>query len=185
MAAHLIARSFLYLLAAGILAACATSVSPSSGTGDGTRIFLVRHGEKEAGPDPVLTPAGTARAQQLAERLADEGVTEIWSTATRRTEETARPLAQALALPVQIYDPAAMPAFANILTSSPGVKLVVGHSNTTDLLAGFIGAEPGPPIDEASEFDRLYVISLEDGGKVQSRIERYGASAAQVDTGAP
>ncbi|ABI75782.1 phosphoglycerate mutase family protein [Hyphomonas neptunium ATCC 15444] len=185
MAAHLIRRSFVFFLAASVLAACSTPVAPVSGAEDVTRIFLVRHAEKEKGPDPALSAAGVSRAQLLSERLGEEGVTEIWSTATRRTEETARPLAEALSLPVQIYDPAAMPAFAKTLTGSPGVKLVVGHSNTTDALAALIGADPGPPIDEAGEFDRLYVISLEDDLTIKSRIERYGAAAAKRDAGAP
>lgn len=185
MAAHLIARRFLCLLAAGFLWACSTPVSNLPEAELGTRIFLVRHAEKETGPDPDLTAAGKARAQTLSERLASEGVTEIWSTATRRTQETARPLASVLGLDVQTYDPSDMPAFASRLTGSPGVKLVVGHSNTTDALAALMGADPGPPIDEAAEFDRLYVISLEYGLMVQSRIERYGAPSLKTETGTP
>lgn len=185
MAAHLTARRFLYLLAAGFLAACATPVSSVSGAHDGALIFLVRHAEKETGADPALSAAGIARAEALAERLATAGVTEIWSTATRRTEQTADPLAKALSLPVQIYNPDALPAFAERVKSSPGVKLVVGHSNTTDVLAALIGADPGPPIDEAAEFDRLYVISLDQGVPAASSIERYGASAEKGETGSP
>ena len=64
---------------------------------------------------------------------------------------------------------------AQFLAETPGVKLVVGHSNTTDALAALIGADPGPPIDDAAEFDRLYVITITDGYQVASQIERYGA----------
>jgi 2,3-bisphosphoglycerate-dependent phosphoglycerate mutase len=180
MAAHLIRRGFLAILAAGLLAACMTAPQQASRAETAadpapvTRLFLVRHAEKEAGPDPALTPAGEARAAALAERLAAEGVTEIWSTDTRRTQGTARPLAAARELAVQSYDPRALPAFANQLAETPGIKLVVGHSNTTDALAALIGADPGPPIDDAAEFDRLYVIMITDGYQVSSRIERYG-----------
>ena len=34
--------------------------------------------------------------------------------------------------------------------------LVVGHSNTTPPLVELFGGDAGPPIDEASEYDRLY-----------------------------
>lgn len=185
MAAHLIRRSFLGLLAVGLIAAC---VSPVANEGDGatlTRIFLVRHAEKEAGADPELTPAGEARAQALADRLSSEGVTEIWSTATRRTEQTARPLAEALGLPVATYDSSDLSAFAAQLTASPGVKLVVGHSNTTGELAAQIGADPGPPIDEAAEFDRMYIITRDDRLEVRSRIARYGAPSEGEETATP
>lgn len=185
MAAHLIGRTVLALLAVGLLAGCVASARPhtegSIALDDAaapTRLFLVRHAEKEPGDDPALTPAGEARADALAERLAAEGVTAIWSTPTRRTQSTARPLADMLQLPVQIYDAARLPDFARQLAETPGVILVVGHSNTTDRLAGLLGADPGPPIDEAAEFDRLYVIVLPDGGPVTSEIQRFGQPAS-------
>jgi hypothetical protein len=53
---------------------------------------------------------------------------------------------------------------------------VVGHSNTTDALAALLGADPGPAIAEATEFDRLYVIAIDENDVVRSRIERYGAA---------
>lgn len=190
MAAHLIRRRVLALVAAGLLAAC---VSPIQATSEPatpaaeavTRLFLVRHGEKEAGSDPDLSPAGSARAAALAERLSAEGVTEIWSTNTRRTQQTAAPLAAALGLTVQTYDAAALPTLANQLAEAPGVKLVVGHSNTTDALAALIGADPGPPIDDATEFDRLYVIAITEGYKVSSEIQRYGAASPRAEKPAP
>lgn len=189
MAAYLTRRSLLMLAGAALLSACLSAPTPAPESAEPaagpaiTRLFLVRHAEKETGADPALTPAGEARAQALAQRLAGEGVTEIWSTDTRRTQSTARPLAQALGLPVQTYDPSAMPSFANQLSETQGVKLVVGHSNTTDALAALLGADPGPPIDEAGEFDRLYVITLTDIYQVSSEIQRYGApSVAGVAT---
>lgn len=185
MAAHLIRRGFLASVSAILLSACLTPArpvaeepAPDAGPAPLTRLFLVRHAEKETGPDPVLTSAGEARAAALAERLAAEGVTEIWSTQTRRTLSTARPLATDLGLSVQTYDPAALPAFADQLADTPGVKLVIGHSNTTDALVALIGADPGPPIDDAAEFDRLYVIKITEGLQISSTIERYGSSSA-------
>ncbi len=192
MAAYLIRRGFLALFAAGLLAACMTpaqapaeKLAPEAEPASVTRLFLVRHGEKEAGSDPALSAAGAVRASDLELRLSDEGVTEIWSTATRRTQETARPLAEKLGLPVQTYDASSLPTFANQLAETPGVKLVVGHSNTTDALAALIGADPGPPIEDATEFDRLYVITITDGYQVSCEIQRYGAPAAGSEEPVP
>jgi 2,3-bisphosphoglycerate-dependent phosphoglycerate mutase len=176
MAARMKRRWVLGLLAAGLIAACAgTPAAEPAAEAPYARIFLVRHGEKEAGPDPALSPAGVLRAQALAARLGGEGVAEIWSTRTNRTQQTAAPLAAALSLDVRAYDPSALPSFAGTLRDTPGVKLVVGHSNTTDALAALIGADPGPAINDATEFDRLYVIDLGEDGVTADRIERYGA----------
>jgi len=187
MAATLIRRGVLAVLGAALLAACASAPAPTpeadagvgSATAVVTRLFLVRHGEKETGgEDPALTAEGRLRAEALADRLAGEGVTEIWSTHTHRTEETAAPLAARSALAIQTYDAGTLPAFATWLLDLPGVKLVVGHSNTTDALAALVGADPGPAINDAAEFDRLYVIDIDASGIVRSRIERYGAEPA-------
>jgi len=64
------------------------------------------------------------------------------------------------------------------------VKLVVGHSNTTDALAALLGADPGPEIVEATEFDRLYVIDIHASGVVRSRIVRYGTPSVSAAGGA-
>ena len=182
MAANLIRRSVLALLGGLMLAACASAPVPAREPLEVepaavTRLFLVRHGEKEAGSDPALTEAGAIRAATLADLLADEEVTEVWSTRTRRTEQTAAPVAARRGLTIQAYDASTLPAFATWLLDTPGVKLVVGHSNTTDALAGLLGADPGPAIDDATEFDRIYIISVDEDGMVRSRIERYGAAA--------
>lgn len=183
MAAHLIRRGFLGLLVLCLVTACASAPAPaaprdtSAEAAAVVRLFLVRHGEKEAGADPALTTEGAARARALAERLRDEGVTEVWSTQTRRTQQTAAPLSVQRGLQVQTYDASTLRAFASWLKDAPGVKLVVGHSNTTDALAALLGADPGPAIAEATEFDRLYVIAIDENGVVRSRIERYGAAS--------
>ncbi len=169
-----------------VLAACQAAPVAESGTA-----YLVRHAEKVTGDaamliedprDPPLTEAGDARAAALAERLSDAGVTEIWSTDTTRTRDTAAPLAARLGLDVQLYDPFDLPGFAAQLKSNPSATvLVVGHSNTTPQLAEALGADPGAPIVEKSEYDRLYVIDLETSA---GEIQRFGApSMPQGDDG--
>lgn len=187
MEADMKRRHVFALMAGLVLAACASAPAPEPVPVDeaaAITLFLMRHGEKEGGDDPALSAAGVARAEALVARLGSSEITEIWSTQTRRTQATAAPLAAATGLPIQIYDPATLPAFAVWLLDTPGVKVVVGHSNTTDTLAGLLGADPGPAINDASEFDRLYVIHVEDAGIVRSRIERYGAPS-QVEADAP
>jgi hypothetical protein len=51
---------------------------------------------------------------------------------------------------------------------------VVGHSDTTPELVGLLGGDPGAPIDEPTEYDRLYVVTLGPDGTVTTVLLRYG-----------
>jgi broad specificity phosphatase PhoE len=65
-------------------------------------IFLVRHAEKaDTSDDPLLSPAGEARAKDLARLLGDAGVTAIYTSPFRRTVKTAEPLASKLGLEIK------------------------------------------------------------------------------------
>lgn len=143
-------------------------------------IFLVRHAEKttETGyghpKDPRLTQAGEQRAEALARLLAPAGITAIHSTDYRRTRDTAKPLANQLGLDVQLYDARMLESFAAELRQEPGRHLVVGHSNTTPELVRLLGGEPGGPIDEATEYDRLYILLLDPDGSAVTVRQSYG-----------
>jgi len=150
------------------LAACSAPPPPEH------TIYLVRHAEKQAGDDPSLTPAGAMRADVLAETLGDAGIVRIYSTDYARTRETVAPIAETVSVPVTLYDPSDLPAFADKLKETSGIVLVVGHSNTTPALVEFLGGEPGTDIDEAAEYDRLYVVRMQ-GDHVETELRRYGA----------
>lgn len=173
--------------AIALLLACMTITGAASALSfpqDGaTVVYLVRHAEPtpppyaEDPPDPRLGEAGQARAAALASLLSPERIDHLFSTDTHRTRETAAPLAQELGLGVESYDPFALEDFAHTLAATSGRHVVVGHSNTTPDLVRFLGGEPGEPIDEETEFDRLYVLVLADDGRVTTLRLRYGAPA--------
>ena len=96
------------------------------------------------------------------------------STDYNRTRQTVTPLAEALGLPVEVYDPRALEAFAERLKTTPGRYVVAGHSNTTPQLVALLGGEPGEPINEDYEFDRLYQVVIGADGSVSSSLLRYG-----------
>lgn len=137
-------------------------------------VFLVRHAEKQAGNDPALTKAGAERAEALADLLEDAGISHIRSSDFVRTRQTAAPLAARLNLPIRLYDPRDLPALAAQLREEGGRHLVVGHSNTTPPLAEELGGEGGTPIVEATEYDRLYLVTI-TGDETETFLLRYGA----------
>ena len=141
-----------------------------------TVIYLVRHAEKVPdGTDPVLSLAGRERARMLANLLEEAAIDAIHSTDFRRTRATAAPLALRLGLPVALYDPARPAALADAIRDAGGRHLVVGHSNTVPELVELLGGDGGPPIDEAGEYDRLYVVTRDGEGTVRTELRRYGA----------
>ena len=143
-----------------------------------TVVYLVRHAEKitgdNAGRDPQLSPAGKARAKTLAAMLANKHINKIFSSDYARTRGTAAPLAKELGLDIQIYDPRDLPALATLIKSKPETYLVVGHSNTIPQTVLALSGDDSPPIEEASEYDRLYIVKIDKNGHVQSQLQRYG-----------
>lgn len=154
---------FLIVTAGGALQAVAADLE----------VFLVRHAEKMPGPDPVLTSDGKARAEALADLLEDAGIEHIHSSDYQRTRQTAAPLAGRLDLPIRLYDPRDLPALAAQLSEEGGRHLVVGHSNTTPPLADALGGDGGDPIVEATEYDRLYLVTI-SGEDIETVLLRYG-----------
>ncbi|MDQ2659344.1 MAG: histidine phosphatase family protein [Verrucomicrobiota bacterium] len=123
-------------------------------------IFLVRHAEKATGgdaKDPDLSEAGRARAQALAAVLKDAGITAIYATEFKRTQQTAEPLAHALDLKTTITPAKEVAALVAQLKAATGNVLVVGHSNTVPEIAKAFGVLAPPEIAEA-DFDNLFAL---------------------------
>ncbi len=138
-------------------------------------VYLVRHAEKQKGDNPGLTEAGHARAEALKDLLLDKGVTHIYSTNYKRTLETAKPLAAALGLDVNIYDGHDLPTFSKQIHNLPGVHLVVGHSNTTPQLASYISGQKLNPMPE-TEYNRFIQIGIErETHMIDHKETTYGA----------
>jgi len=148
-----------------------------------TTMIFVRHAEKALIPvdNPGLSPAGQVRAEELARQLVDAdvvaGIDAIYSTDFRRTIETAQPVADALDLEINLYDPDDNEAvLERILKAHKGkIILVVGHSNTLPTLIADLGASKlVPPIAE-DEYDNIYLVSIPWFGKTKTIRLRYGA----------
>jgi len=131
-------------------------------------IYLVRHAEKELSvdnpKDPPLTPCGEQRAASLEVFLSAVQLDAIYSSDYSRTRDTAKPAAQNRNMETRLYDPKKLDEFAKVLLERGEDALVVGHSNSTPVLAGLLIGEKMEPIDE-SIYNRIYqvVISKETG----------------------
>ncbi len=135
-------------------------------------IFLLRHAEAAGGSaDPALTEEGRQRAEAIAQQLRDVPFEAIYTTDYRRTRETVAPLAEALGLEPQLYDPRDLKGAAERLRGSGGPVLVVGHSNTTPALVSLLGGAPGAPIAH-DDHDRLYWL---DGNRTR-RLKAGGVA---------
>ncbi|NNF49012.1 MAG: histidine phosphatase family protein [Woeseiaceae bacterium] len=147
-----------------------------------TTVIFVRHAEKAATPadDPGLSPAGQRRVAELTRQLLDAdvvaGVDAVYSTAYRRTVETAQPVADALGLAVNTYDAADTEAIMeSIVREHKGkIILVVGHSNTLPALIGNMGASKKVPEIADAEYDNIYIVSIPWFGKTKTIRLRYG-----------
>lgn len=140
-------------------------------------VFLVRHAEKtDDGKDPQLSEEGKRRSGELADTLKSADIEHVHSTDFIRTRDTAAAVAKAEGVEVEKYDPKDLAGFAKKLKETGGRHLVVGHSNTTPELAKLLGGDPGTAIDEKSEYDRLYIVTIGKDGTVNSVMMRYGAA---------
>jgi len=172
-------RLLLPLLAALLLPACAGT--PSSGDAAGATFIVVRHGEKTSDTerDPDLSAAGIERARQLAQRLAGDDITAIYTTDYRRTRQTVEPIATAHRIDAETYD-AKLPAHefaARLKAAHPrGTVLVAGHSNTVpDIVAALCGCEAAPMPE--TEYDRLSTVHVAADGSARLQVTRFGAPA--------
>jgi broad specificity phosphatase PhoE len=145
--------------------------------GELTTIYLVRHAEKATGKNPSLTEAGQQRSKDLAAFFKTKNVTEIFSTDYRRTQQTAAPTAKQASRGVGSYSHKKLEEIAEQVKKKKGVILIVGHSNTTPELAKILGGDPGEPIVEAWEYDRLYELKFKKGKFISSEILRYGEAS--------
>ncbi|RBP48920.1 SixA phosphatase family protein [Arenicella xantha] len=137
---------------------------------DGT-YYLLRHAEKQkdAIKDPHLTERGQERAEYFAKQLSLANITKIYATDYHRTQETAKPLSDLLGIAVQSYNASELEEFAQALEAESGNIVIVGHSNTTPVLATLLSGVSVDPIDE-SEYDNLYQVVSVNG---KTRLTRF------------
>jgi len=153
-----------------------------------TTVIIVRHAEKNIepnNPDPDLSPAGQARAQEIARMFGDSGVQAIYATQYKRTQQTVAPLASRLGLSVSTIDAKQSAELTRrILSSNRGQTVfIAGHNNTVPEIVNILSGENFPIIPE-SEYDNMFIVTMYRFGKAKVLKVKYGAATTQgVGTG--
>lgn len=132
-----------------------------------TKVFLVRHAEKvkDGTKDPELSFSGKKRSEALSKMLQKIEFTAVYSTNYKRTRDTARPLAEARNLEIELYNPLDSRKFLDgVLSKHEGETIfVVGHSNTIPLLVNtLLGEEKFQTLGE-DEYDNIFMVSIVHG----------------------
>lgn len=126
-------------------------------------IYLVRHSEKELSAtspkDPPLSICGQQRSESLNNFLKEVHLNDIYSTDYTRTKNTALPTATSKGIGLKLYNPQNLTDFAKLLIERKENALVVGHSNTTGVLAGLLVGEDIGAFDEGI-YNRIYQIVI-------------------------
>ena len=126
-------------------------------------VVIVRHAEKAAsgGNDPDLAPAGRARADALARMLKDSGVTTVFASEFKRTQETAAPTAKSTGVAPTIVPAKDIAALVSKLHQLKGNALVVAHSDTIPNIAKALGIDTPIQIPD-DDYTELLVVALGD-----------------------
>ena len=167
---------FFFLILAGNNKVTAQAEAPV------TKIFIVRHAEKESGKDPVLTPAGNARAGNLMRALQNEGIQKIYVSQYRRTQNTADSMRIQLKIDTVHYaaDTLCDNLVNSIMQHSDFGKtiLIIAHSNTIPQIIRKFGVTDFPYGDiPDNEFDNLFVITYKNSKARVSKL-KYGVMSA-------
>jgi len=143
--------------------------------------YLMRHAEKidDGSKDPDLTSQGRLRAQNIAAMLADVGIKRIYTTDYKRTQQTAQPLASFLGVSVNSYDPRGLLEFANELKSMSSDAMIVGHSNTTPMLAYLLSGQEMRDLDEV-DFDNVFQIIIKGDGVTVNTLKSLPSKVTQA-----
>jgi broad specificity phosphatase PhoE len=132
-----------------------------------TTVVVVRHAEKALGTidDPPLSPEGEQRSERLAlmfgERAGAGHLDAIYVTNTRRTQQSAAPLAARLHLVPVVLPAADISGTAARLRKEHrgGTVLYLGHSNTLPQLVRELSGKQIEPIRD-DDYSEIYVLSV-------------------------
>jgi phosphohistidine phosphatase SixA len=166
------------LLSAIVFPACSPAANQSGQPA--TTLIVVRHAEKNIepeNPDPALSPAGQTRAQELLRVFGDAGISAIYATQYKRTQQTVKPLSDKLGISVtQVESKKTPDLVAQIKARNSGqVIFIAGHNNSVPEIIAALGG-PQLPIIPETEYDNLYIMTIPASGPPKLLKLKYGSA---------
>jgi len=124
-------------------------------------VVIVRHAEKANNDpkDPDLSAAGHARAEALGLMLKDAGITAIFTSEFKRTQETAAPTSAATGVAPTVVIGKDTESLVSKLHQLNGNALVVGHGDTIPNIVKALGIDTSIQIPD-SDYTELFVVTL-------------------------
>ncbi len=170
---------FILLLSCLVFSANAQTIE----FGSKAKVYLVRHAEKEAGDDPLLTSAGNKRAGDLMRALEGKKIRRIYVTEYRRAQNTGDSLRIQQGIDTVYYgSDTSCTDLINKLKTHRDVNdaiLIIGHSNTIPLVIRKLGIDNYPKdYIPSNDFDDLFLLSFKKGKATLTR-SKYGAASAE------
>lgn len=151
------------------------------------RVYIVRHAEKASSPanDPDLTAEGKARAESLANLLRKKDIQSIYSTDTKRTRQTAAPIAARTGLTVQTYTNDTLLQFLYRAIDAGKNTLIVGHSNSVPRMLRELSLPASVQSIPENDYDNLFIVVVKSkegaaGYALKLKERTYGKKSPNV-----
>lgn len=169
----------LFALSVGVFLSASLAVAQTAA--QPKTIILVRHAEKMLVPpenkDPDISAQGEARAKEIARMFRDSGIAAIYATQYKRTQQTVKPLAEQLQLPITQVEAKKTSELVEQIRARPAGQtiFIAGHNNTVPEIIAALGG-PSLPIIPETDFDNLYILTIQED-KVTKLVKlKYGSA---------
>ena len=157
-----------------------SGASASQNAAQPKTIILVRHAEKMVVPpenkDPDISVQGEARAKEIARMFGSSGITAIYATQFKRTQQTVKPLAERLRVPVTVVEAKKTSDLVSQIRARGAGETVfiAGHNNSVPEIIAALGG-PTLPIIPETDFDNLYILTIQGDGVTKLVHLKYGS----------
>jgi broad specificity phosphatase PhoE len=177
---------YLLQILFALLTANTCCAQSETAPGKHSRIYIVRHGEKQKGDDPLLTEEGYKRAGDLMRTLQHKGIKRVYITQYKRTQQTSDSIRLQLGIDtVQIIADTSCAALFTAISDHNDWNqpiLIVTHSNIIQKIIYKLGYTDFPQQNiPEKEFDNLYMIKIQKKKTVLEH-RKYGTPSAASAT---
>ena len=113
--------------------------------------------------------------------FGDSGITAIYATQYKRTQQTVKPMADKLRLPLIKVEAKETPELVKqIRARGAGQTIfIAGHNNSVPEIIAAMGG-PQLPIIPETEYDNLYILTVQSDGSAKLLKMKYGSAIVPI-----